>query len=81
MCFVTLRRSLEVNKTLIGILAISLTLLLSGCGDDDDNNGACVSRLGTLRQCANDVNAQQCSWLGGTLYIGQTCDDLGFKSG
>jgi hypothetical protein len=72
---------LEVKKTLFGILTIGLTVILSGCGDSDDNKGACVSRLGTLNQCANDVNALQCSWLDGTLYIGQTCDDLGFKSG
>lgn len=70
-----------MKETILGILFIGLLFVLPGCGDSGSSKGACVSSLGTLRQCANDVNAQQCSWLNGTLHTGKTCDELGFKSG
>ena len=61
---------------LFPVFVFILSLSINGC--EDDNKGACVTGSGIGRRCGDNYTHGQCELINGTLYLGQTCAELGF---
>ena len=71
-----MKNFIYVNR-IIGLLML---ILLSGCGGNDSDRGACIWGSGIGSGCWDDYTPGQCNMMNGTLYKGKSCSDYGYTS-
>lgn len=66
-----------IRLLMIFVLILSASVLLTACGDDNDEKGACVNPYNYSNTCG-DYTKNECSEAGGTFYSGETCAGRGY---